>query len=423
MWALVAAALAVELPDDVAALAAARVAAGVDRALLIAVSDGEDVGVWTWGERAPGQPLRPTDRFEIGSITKTFTGVLLADAVLSSEVRLEHTVGELVGADVGPAGEITLVELATHTSGLPRLPCDLDPAAAQPYGAYDRTALLAGLRGCGPTETRGRYSYSNLGFGLLGEVIALSLQAEWEALIAERLTGPLGMVDTSTALGDPDRLVLGYADGLPAPAWEFQALAPAGALRSTGVDLLKWLAALDEGPVAEAMALATTPVADAGGTTRVGLGWHRSDLAGVDVIWHNGGTAGFHSFAGRAADLTVVVLAASAVSVDELGLHVLAPAVKLPPAPDRVRQTAAELAAAVGLWRGRGVELTLEAADGFLLGRLDGQTFPLWADSHGRYRWEAADLTVELFPAIDGVSVRAVLRQGASSVRLRRTRP
>jgi CubicO group peptidase (beta-lactamase class C family) len=400
------------------------VAAGVDRALLIAVAEGDDVEVWTWGERAPGEALRPTDRFEIGSITKTFTGTLLADAVLSSEVRLDHTVAELVGADVGPAGDITLAELATHTSGLPRLPCDLDPAAEQPYAAYDRLALLAGLRACGPTETRGTYAYSNLGFGLLGEVLALSLQSEWEALVAERLTGPLGMVDTSTALGDPDRLVLGYADGLPAPAWQFQALAPAGALRSTGVDLLTWLAAFDAGPAADALRLAATPVADVGGSTRVGLGWHRTDLAGVDVIWHNGGTAGFHSFAGRSDARAVVVLAASAAEVDALGLRVLSPEVKLPPAPDRVRQSAAELGRAAGTWNGKGVALNLEAADGFLIGRLPGQPpFALWADSHGRYRMEAADVTIELLPAVEGPPVRAVLRQGRSLVRLKRARP
>jgi hypothetical protein len=93
-------------------------------------------------------------------------------------------------------------------------------------------------------------------------------------------------------------------------------------------------------------------------------------------------------------------------------------------APDRVRQSAAELGRAAGTWNGKGVALNLEAADGFLIGRLPGQPpFALWADSHGRYRMEAADVTIELLPAVDGPPVRAVLRQGRSLVRLKRARP
>ena len=204
------------------------------------------VGYGRFAADAPGQPDGDTV-YEIGSITKVFTAILLADLVGEGAVELETPVQRLLGPDVAVptrnGAEITLLHLATHSSGLPRLPSNLQPAnAANPYADYTVAQLYEFLSSYELERDIGEtVEYSNLGAGLLGHALALSAETDYETLVSTRLLEPLGMSDTSVALTPSlqERLAVGHSVQLrPVANWDLPTLAGAGALRSTVNDML-----------------------------------------------------------------------------------------------------------------------------------------------------------------------------------------
>jgi len=247
----------------------------------------------------------PPDKiiFEIGSISKVFTGLLLAQAVIDKKVKLDSTLREVMGprqnfADKKVA-DITMLQLATHTSGLPRLPDNLDHAAngEDPYAHYDRAALdaylaTAKLDHAAPFP----FSYSNLGVGLLGDVLARLQGKTWEELVVDQIAKPLGMIDTCVTLNaeQAKRFAPAYADALVVEPWTFAALAGAGALRSTAADMLKFAQALakpDSTPLKQAIEGIEQPQPG----TSMGLCLQVAKAQGQPIYWHNGGTGGFRS--------------------------------------------------------------------------------------------------------------------------------
>jgi serine-type D-Ala-D-Ala carboxypeptidase/endopeptidase len=268
--------------------------------------------------------------FEIGSITKVFTAQLLVQLAAEGRVSLDDAVQRHVPPGwVVPSREgrpITLVQLATHTSGLPRLPDNLGARDLRnPYADYNDDRLRAFLAGhVLGRSPGGRYAYSNLGAGLLGWILARVDGRSYEDAVVARLCDPLGLRDTRIRL-DPDqrrRLAPPTADGKPGWNWDIPVISGAGALRSTPDDLLRFLAAQFDGSPAHAPRV---KVSDAG--TWVGLGWHISPLpqSGRTMVWHNGGTGGYRSFAGvvKESRTAVVVLANSTEDVDPLGVALL----------------------------------------------------------------------------------------------------
>jgi serine-type D-Ala-D-Ala carboxypeptidase/endopeptidase len=189
--------------------------------------------------------------FEIGSITKVFTALLLADMVERGEMRLDDPIAKYLPGVTVPARDgrpITLADLATHTSGLPRLPTNMPMRnPADPYADYGAPLLYQFLS----THTLARapgeqWEYSNLGAGLLGHILSRHAGTSYEDLLRTRILQPLGMRDTAITLsGDQRRrLATGHSAALvPVPLWEFDALAGAGAIRSTAADLLTFAAA------------------------------------------------------------------------------------------------------------------------------------------------------------------------------------
>jgi CubicO group peptidase (beta-lactamase class C family) len=275
--------------------------------------------------------------YEIGSISKVFTGILLADAVHRGEVGLEQSLETLLPTNGTPEyrlGPISLRHLATHTSGLPRLPNNMRRAdPANPYADYTVELLHDFLAKYEPTRAPGRTSaYSNLGAGLLGNVLAHRAGMSYEQLLRERITGPLGMDQTAIDLTSAmkQRLAPPHAkDGSPASNWDIPTLAGAGGIRSTVDDLLTFLSAQlapPEGDLGEAINLAWNvhwrperPKAPA-----MGLGWHVARNG--STRWHNGGTGGYHSMmlASREAPAAVVVLCNTAsFDVDRLAEDLL----------------------------------------------------------------------------------------------------
>ncbi len=284
----------------------------------VATAEKRD-GKWTFslaGEAfAAGHPAVPADRvlFEIGSISKVFTGILLADAVVNGKLGLDDTLAERLPVRFRHAetGAVTLRELATHTSCLPRLPTNMAGAdTSDPYARYDRKALFAYLADAAlDGEPPCKADYSNLGFGILGVVLEEAYSKPWDELVEEKIAAPLGLHDTVQHLSaeQSKRFALPWDGAEPAHAWSFQAMAGAGALRSTLADLSKLADAfLDgaEGPLGAAWPVLAGDYAEMpmeGG--RIGLGLvharvHARVSAGdhdEEAYWHDGGTGGYRS--------------------------------------------------------------------------------------------------------------------------------
>jgi len=326
-------AIAGTLPERVAKAAEERIAAGVHKTLVFGVVDGDKSEVVVFGRLDDGKAPDGDTVYEIGSITKTFTAALLAQAVLSGRVSLETPVGQLLPDFKIPsreAKEITLGDLATQYSGLPRLPSDFMPADPEnPYADYDAAKLKDSLATYKlPRDPGAAYEYSNLGFGLLGYALAQSAHVPYSELVDREIFKVLGMTMSSTALTDAMRahLAPGHDEkGKPAKNWDLDALAGAGAIRSTANDLLRYLRAnmgIDSSPLSPAMISAQQSRRDMSKTMRVGLAWITTYRG---IVWHNGGTGGYRSFLGFTGDRRhgVIVLTDSAVSVDDLGLATL----------------------------------------------------------------------------------------------------
>jgi serine-type D-Ala-D-Ala carboxypeptidase/endopeptidase len=297
--------------------------------------------------------------FEIGSVTKVFTSLLLADMAQRKEVALTDPVAKYLPTGVKMpernGRQITLEDLATHTSGLPRLPSNLSPKdPANPYADYTVEQLYEFLSGYQLTRDIGsQYEYSNLGGGLLGHVLARRAGMDYEKLVRARICEPLGMRSTVITLSDEmrTRFAIGHnAMMKPVAHWDLPTLAGAGALRSTANDMLTFVAAnlgYIKTPLAPAMTamLAVRRPTGAPGL-EVGLAWHILTRDGHEIVWHNGGTGGFRSFIGfeRKTGMGVVVLsnAETMAGVDDIGQHLLNPNAPLWQPPKEHKQIAVD---------------------------------------------------------------------------------
>jgi serine-type D-Ala-D-Ala carboxypeptidase/endopeptidase len=237
--------------------------------IVLTTIEGETTRHHSFGQPHPDPALAPEHIvFEIGSITKAFTGLLLAQTVLEGRVQLDDPIGPLLPAELDLAPEvaaITLRELATHTSGLPRLPGNFDPANPfDPYADYDLDRLHAFLRQHRPARA-GPYSttYSNLGSGLLGHLLERIHGQSYDDLIASKITGPLGLNDTVITLSSDQtrRFAPPHSGRVAVSPWTFAALPGLGGLRSTTADLARFARAMLDpvGPLAAARALAGDP--------------------------------------------------------------------------------------------------------------------------------------------------------------------
>jgi CubicO group peptidase (beta-lactamase class C family) len=302
----------------------------------------------------PGGEQTPTGEtiFEIGSITKGFTGILLADAVRRGEVKLDAPAQEYLPPDlVLPKSDdspITLGQLATHHSGLPVQPPLIALTAkdwANPYADFDRTKLAAMLPKLKPVaKPDAKYIYSNLGTGLVGHALVHAAKADsFNELLQARICRPLGLKNTSEALTGAQRARFARAhkgDGKPTSHWDFASLEACGGVRSCTNDLLHFAAAvLDEKshPLTPAMLDAFKPRKELNPATTIGLFWMKTTRKGKPtMIWHNGSTYGHRSILLLAPDAKTAVIVLSAVAadeVDQLGTQLLDLLVPKPQAP------------------------------------------------------------------------------------------
>jgi D-alanyl-D-alanine-carboxypeptidase/D-alanyl-D-alanine-endopeptidase len=337
-------AAAIATPDDIRQSLANYVGAHSYGAVVIGVIDNGKTSVYTLvGTNA--KPVHERSTFQIGSVTKTFTATALASMVNAGEVSLNDPISKYLPPGVKAPSfngkQITLLNLAEQNSGLPRLPDNLPEAnPMNPYADYSPALLANFLSNYKLTRAPGaQYEYSNLGVGLLGDLLAARAHTTYAELVEHRVLRPLGMTHT-VVIGSPatrSLLVPGYApDGTPEPAWDLGELAAAGSIESSLHDMLLYLHANMSPPktaLGKAMALAQEPRYPIGpnGILKIGLVWNTNSNSGI--TWHNGETGGYHSFIGWDPQGHGVVLLANVADadLDTLAVHILAPL--LVPAP------------------------------------------------------------------------------------------
>jgi len=276
--------------------------------------------------------------YEIGGVSKVFTALLLTDMARRGEVALTDPVAKyLPPATKMPtyAGKpMTLLDLATHTSGLPRMPSNVAPVDLNnPNADMNADQLLKSVAAYELTRPVGSgYEYSNAGFDLLALALAAAGHADFETLLKARILGPLHMANTHIALSadEKEHQSNGYDMHLsPVPRAAIPSVLGADGMRSTANDLLNFIAAnigLVNTPLAPAMAdMLKTVRPTQYDELKVALGWHIATLDGVEMVWENGRTEGYRAFIGFAPKLRtgVVVLSNAADTIDDIGVHIL----------------------------------------------------------------------------------------------------
>ncbi len=297
------------LPEQLAPLLTAAPSAS---AVAIAAIRGAERVLLCGGRdaRRGGAATTADTRFEIGSITKTFTALLLAEMVAGGEVRYDDPIDAYLPANTAPlvagGAPITLLALATHTSGLQRLPPGLFRLAlprwfSNPYAAFTDEHLQRSVARCRVrTSHRGQVWYSNFGVGLLGHVLANAAGTDYPSLVTTRVCNPLRLQHTTCDPGQAQ--AVGYRHGRPRPPWHIPGLPAAGAIRSSAQDLQRYLQAhLTPGHAALPGALREVQQARAskpGSEDRLGLIWNLRSYDTHDLLFHSGATRGFTAFIG-----------------------------------------------------------------------------------------------------------------------------
>ena len=374
------------------------------------------------------RPIDMDSVYEIGSITKVFTALLLADMVQRKEVTLDDPVAALLpGAKIPEKGKpITLLDLATYTSGLPRMPSNFHPGDPKnPFADYTAAMMREFLASYELKHEPGTtYEYANLGFGLLGYALATRAGKPYEALVVERICGPLGMADTRIALTPSmmARRVQAHDAGLdPTPYWDFQdCFVGAGALRSTANDLCTFVEAasgLRESPLKEAFALLLATQRPAyKPTPDVGLGWFVSHGKLFDIVWKDGGTGGTCSFIAfapqRRRGAVLLSNAGYENNVNDIGYHLIDPDLPVKPQRRAMPIDAARLARLVGSYKFEKFTIAVTQLGPRLFAQLGTQpAFEVFATSETEFFYRVVDarLSFELGP--DGRVAALVLHQ------------
>ena len=422
---------------EIQALLDARVASGgaVGIALGLLEADGSRRTIVAGSAGAERPPLGPNTLFEIGSITKVFTGTLLADMARRGEVSLDDPVQKYLptGVTMPTRGgaEITLEHLATHHSGLPRLPGNMAPAdMSDPYADYTAEMLYSFLSTYElPRDIGAEAEYSNLAVGLLGHVLSQHLGTSYEGAVRDRILAPLGMDGTGIELTPDMQEVTAEGHdggGDPVPLWDVGTLAGAGGLRSNLEDMLRFLAANVGEPSTElerSMREAHTVRESMAESMHVGLNWITRTTGEQRIVWHNGGTAGFRTFIGfdPDAEVGVVLLTNSGIGADDIGFNLLNPEIPLapPPVPPFWNREAVDVAEStleryVGRYRlTPQLVATFEFVGGRLQTQLTGQpSFFAYPASETRFFLRAVEAEIEFQVDESGNVTGLVLHQG-----------
>jgi len=315
----------------------ARVDSGDNISIVVGYFDGDDIEYFSYGKtrNKNGENVDENTVFEIGSISKVFTTILLANKIITGEMKLSDPITKYLPKYVKvykkKNREITLRDLATHSSGLPRMPDNIFPSNPNnPFADYTKELLYSFLSTHKLSRDIGeRFEYSNVGIGLLGHILELQSNKSLETLITEKITTTYNMNSTGIVLTNEmkENLAYGHSRGRKVENWDLGILAGAGGIRSTVKDMVTFLQANileNEQPLKSAMTLSHKVAYKNKKGFKMGLGWLY--MKGGSIIWHNGSTGGYTSFVGflKGSTKGVVVLTNTGrVSVDDIGKKLL----------------------------------------------------------------------------------------------------
>lgn len=323
---------------DSVALAYSR--KGHTHALAIGVISDGKTSSYYYGETENGNKQLPDENtlFEIGSISKTFTATLLAYLAQTQLLSIDDTITNYLPDSVAANPDlrrITLKQLANHTSGLPRMPANIEATAAahplDPYKDYtqaDLYSFLVSYKATTPPDSI--YLYSNLGYGLLGDILSTIYDKSYDEMIQKIICQPLDLKNT-TEFPNPDSQYVAKVyneDGQETPLWTFDAFAAHGSLKSSVNDLLTYAKAhfkMPETDLEHALARTRQFTYFNPPDTDIGLGWHMNLMGDELIYWHNGGTFGSSSYMAFSPDrkMAVIVLSNTAEPVDSVGVSIL----------------------------------------------------------------------------------------------------
>ena len=385
--------------------------------------------------------------YDIGSITKVFTALTLADMAQHGEVALDDPVAKYLPKDAklpkDGARQITLADLATHTAGLPLRPDNLAPKDPNnKYAEYSEADLYRYLAHAKPANPIGStYDYSNPGFGLLGVALAHRAGTDLDTLFERRILKPLGMGDTvrNATPALQSRMAQGYSydfastDLTPAEHWDYGGgIAGAGGYRSTASDMVKFLQAIlgtRTSPLASSFA-AMTKTRRPGGmmpATAIALGWNILDQDGREIVWKNGSVGGFRAFIGydAAARTGVVVLvnAQTGTGGDDIGLHILDPKIPvdlhIPRKHVETKLDPALLDRYVGTYKYADNDFVVVTREGDHLAETESgqEKLELFAESARDFFFKVADAQITFETGPDGNVTAAVWHQDGQDQR------
>lgn len=431
---------ALDLRKQIEPLARPLIEDGTAVGFMIGLVQQGETQVLAYGETVKGSGVAPGGDtvYEIGSISKVFTCLLLADMVEQGLLKLDDPVQKYL-----PSGTkmplldgqpITLDHLATQTSGLPRMPDNFNPSdQGNPYVDYGDAQMAVFLNGHKLRQPPGKYEYSNLAMGLLGQVLARRAGLSYEQLLIDRITKPLGMNDTRITLDKnlKGRLAAPYNAALkPEKNWDFDAMAGAGAIRSTTLDMLKFVQANlkpDGRSLKGAITLAHRKRHTMDDGMAMGLGWH---IARDGITrWHNGMTGGYHAWLAvvPSRDVGVVVLANTAtMRITEFGEQVtrVALGAEVTPSPPRksIAVDPAILASYAGTYEfSPDFQLTVTVEEGKLMVQATGQEkFPVFAESPTKFFYKVVDAQITFEPGKEGRADKLILHQGGRNLEANR---
>lgn len=270
---------------------------------------------------------------EIGSITKTFTAYILTSILKEKKIDINTSIGAFLPDSVRintTVSEISFLQLMNHTSGLARLPGNMDMGKnpMQPYINYSLNNLYSYLKKAMP-DTNKKISYSNLGMGLAGVLAESISKKSYEELVKKYITVPFKMKSTGLTITQKLPIAVGYFNGAAAEYWNMNALKAAGGVKSNANDMLTYLQYILNHPENKILESVTTISAPINDRIKIAKGWHLLTETGKpDIIWHNGGTYGFSTFCafdkvnGIAVFVAVNAFNMNAIS-DGLGIEIM----------------------------------------------------------------------------------------------------
>lgn len=332
-----------KISDEVKNHIKERVDKGINTGIVVALIDGNDVEYFSYGtaDSKTGRKVDENSIFEIGSISKVFTGVMIADEIVKGKMKPSDPIAkylpDAVKVPTRNGKEITINDIATHSSSLPRMPDNFKPANPNnPYADYTIKMAYEFVSGVKLDRDIGeKYEYSNLALGMLGHLLELEYNKSFEAVMIDKITNTLGM-DNTRVVFTPNmkkNLAKGHNEGEEVENWDISGLTGAGGIRSSAVDMVKFIQAnmgVIKSPLYDAMQWSHKKAYENENQKfKIGFTWHFDNDG--EIVQHGGATGGYRAYSGfvRGTQKGVVVLTNSTQDIGNIGMKLLDDSIKL----------------------------------------------------------------------------------------------